>query len=169
MFTPGRKGHERPIDTVAAYYTYWVFNHISPVWSYIVLWVGIQPPGKLLYGWSHGTTELRGRTSWCQVTVWSFSCFLSFILGWFTAFLSRLNLFNKEGKHARLTLRPVPLWTTGTRSSPVKELMSSFVGSLQRCLLCLGRSTKPCNRPAPDCRVKEKRPDRRWRKKDRII
>lgn len=48
------------------------------------------------------------------------------------------------------TRRPVPLCMTGTLSSPVRVLISSLVGSLQRCLLCFGRSTKPCNRPAPD-------------------
>lgn len=48
------------------------------------------------------------------------------------------------------TRRPVPLCMTGTLSSPVRVLMSSLVGSLQRCLLCFGRSTKPCNSPAPD-------------------
>lgn len=57
------------------------------------------------------------------------------------------------------TLRPVPRCTTGTLSSPVKELMSSLVGSLQRCLRCFGRSTKPCSRPAPDCSVGENRQD----------
>jgi len=41
-----------------------------------------------------------------------------------------------------LTLRPVPLCTTGTRSSPVSALMSNLLGSLQRCLLCLGLSEK---------------------------
>lgn len=41
-----------------------------------------------------------------------------------------------------LTLRPVPVCTTGTRSSPVSEFMSNLLGSLQRCLLCLGFSEK---------------------------
>lgn len=51
------------------YYTHRVFDHISPVWSYIVLWVGIQPPGKLLNGWGHGTTELQGRKT-STTTYW---------------------------------------------------------------------------------------------------
>lgn len=54
------------------------------------------------------------------------------------------------------TRRPVPLCTTGTLSSPVRVLMSSLVGSLQRCLLCFGRSTKPCNSPAPDWKERKK-------------
>lgn len=50
------------------------------------------------------------------------------------------------------TFRPVPLWTTGTLSSPVKLLMSNLLGSLQRCLLCFGRSTKHGNGLGPDWR-----------------
>lgn len=62
------------------------------------------------------------------------------------------------------TRRPVPLWMTGTLSSPVRVLMSSLVGSLQRCLLCLGRSTKPCNSPAPAWKGREKR----WNTDDNV-
>lgn len=51
----------------------------------------------------------------------------------------------KNGMHVFVTLRPVFLCTTGTLSSPVRELTSSLVGSLQRCLLCFGRSKKLCN------------------------
>lgn len=54
------------------------------------------------------------------------------------------------------TRRPVPLCMTGTLSSPVRVLMSSLVGSLHRCLLCFGRSTKPCSSPAPDWEERKK-------------
>lgn len=41
--------------------THRVFHHIAPVWSYVVLGVGIQPPGKLFDGRGHSATKLRGR------------------------------------------------------------------------------------------------------------
>lgn len=41
--------------------THRVFDNIAPVWSYVVLGVSIQPPGKLLDGGGHSTTQLKGR------------------------------------------------------------------------------------------------------------
>lgn len=40
------------------------------------------------------------------------------------------------------TLSPGSLGTAGTLSSPLREVMSNFPGSLQRGLLCLGLSEK---------------------------
>ena len=120
------------------HHTHRVFDHISPVWSHIILRVGIQPPGELLYSRSHSATKLQGKK-------------IRFPISEEKQQDADLHLGNTCAVCVLLTLRPVPRCTTGTLSSPVREFTSSLVGSLQRCLLCLGRSTKPCNRPAPDC------------------